>query len=884
MLRFKKSKLLLVLAVVISLLFPYATPVLAATQTATYKQSDLTGQTITMQNSFFFPDGHSYVVDNPVGQNDRMLYKIYVKNDSGIDRTNAIYCLDEQKIFPGFDDEGNSTTSDYKNMGNFYDNTNTEVAKYIAQENIGRDNYNAIVELTKIMYLPFQDDESKSGYELFLNNVFENYLKEVNKKFDDDQKETIENIKTNTGITLDDINAVQQCAIWYFSNEGIISVTENSDVSIYDAKGATSLDDVELEYKLPSFVITKLSLDNPSGVPETISANRKAALDMIYSYLVHTAKAGNTSESSTEDLPVFVDTDAVAEIDGNDYKVGPFTITESTSKRYKITLTDGTKEIKDYTLKTSDNEDIDDLQDVVGKTFYVYVPISTKITNVKLGIEYLDSTTEASFWEKVNASGDIDYTYQPLVWITKDKKEPQYKEVPIEESDLALRKYLISLNDDKSVARTPVVDATGLLNGEKTASYKHKKSPVEVSVGDKLVYELRVYNEGNTNAIVNEIYDYIPNGLELVPKSESTINSTYKWTAVEDGIVKTEVNVELSKINEEDINSNKNTLSGGLDNTFVQIELRVKSDVTSGNILTNIAEIADDNISDRDSHEKSIDENTRENSSSYTGHKDNKENLDDENYHYKGSEDDDDFEKLKVKGKTFDLKLMKFITEVNGNKVTDREPIVDVTPLKNGSTTAKYTSNKNPLVVKKGDIITYTIRVYNEGDIDGYAEQVADYIPEGLGFIVNYKTNVNNYWSITDAVKEGATTLKLSSIENAIGNVKLTDFENVASLNDVEVVQGKAKITSTALSSEVSKDNIIEKFDESKNKLDYMDLYVTCVVLADKVTNNNFRNIAEITDDGPDDDTPDRDSTPDTVDQDDYPGDDVNQDDHDYED
>ena len=76
----------------------------------------------------------------------------------------------------------------------------------------------------------------------------------------------------------------------------------------------------------------------------------------------------------------------------------------------------------------------------------------------------------------------------------------------------------------------------------------------------------------------------------------------------------------------------------------------------------------------------------------YTGNN-NKEDLTDADYYYKGQQDDDDFEKLKVV--YFDLALRKFITGKNDTVITGREPQVDVTHLADGtSTTATYNHPK----------------------------------------------------------------------------------------------------------------------------------------------------------------------------------------------
>ena len=225
--------------------------------------------------------------------------------------------------------------------------------------------------------------------------------------------------------------------------------------------------------------------------------------------------------------------------------------------------------------------------------------------------------------------------------------------------------------------------------------------------------------------------------------------------------------------------------------------------------------------------------------------------------------------------------MQKFITKVNGKSVaTSREPVVDTTPLKNGETNAKYTTVKTPVLVQKGDIVTYKIRVYNEGEASGYAQSVADYIPEGLGYLVNYKGNVDNYWALPKESNVNIVTL------NSISNKDYSKILNTT--EEISVAKGKVKLTTNALSSDISKTNNLLSAYDGKDKLSYKDIEVTCVVLAE----SNLKNIAEIVENADEngktaDDSGnkiiDRDSTPDTVNPDEYPGNDEKQDDNDYE-
>ena len=469
--------------------------------------------------------------------------------------------------------------------------------------------------------------------------------------------------------------------------------------------------------------------------------------------------------------------------------------------------------------------------------------------------------------------------------------------------DLALRKYIVKVNNN-NVNMAPTVNISPLKNGGHTAEYRHPKTPVEVSSGDTVVFEIRVYNEGDIDATNLVIVDALPEGLEFV--ENSTINNAFGWTKSEeyskndDGTGMAHINY-VAEIKNKTITAFDKENGTKLDSAYVQIECKIADNVTDTSVLTNIAEIKDcnavidgdiiDDIEERDSSVNSNDyQKTNADSTNYIGDRNNPTDLTKTDFHYKGIEDDDDFAKVKIKGKIFDLNLKKFISKVNGEDVTPtRQPVVKLEKLKSGiSTDADYELVKAPLTVSKGDIITYTLRVYNEGEKAGYAEEISDYLPEGLGFIVGYKDNVDNMWSIP----QDAKTVKLSTIENGTKNLKTTDFSNVSDLNEVDIVTGKAKLASSYLASSTdATGNLIKAFDkENGTALDYKDIKVTCIVLTDEVSNNNLRNIAEIIKEADENKEiiPDIDSTPDTVNPDKYPDtekrpDGTKQDDNDYE-
>ena len=200
-----------------------------------------------------------------------------------------------------------------------------------------------------------------------------------------------------------------------------------------------------------------------------------------------------------------------------------------------------------------------------------------------------------------------------------------------------------------------------------------------------------------------------------------------------------------------------NGKGSGLSYVDVQIICRINKNAEANKKLTNIAEISEYKNDegtvvnqDRDSKPKNLDYPT--NPETY---KDTEIASGDE--YIPGQQDDDDFEKVIVNEIKVDLALTKFITAVSsdskiedgeyltpnkkiGSKTNEytRATVADTTGLKAGtSTNATYTAKKDiePLVVQKNSYILYNIRVYNEGEVDAYAGEITDYLPENLEFV-----------------------------------------------------------------------------------------------------------------------------------------------------
>ena len=481
-------------------------------------------------------------------------------------------------------------------------------------------------------------------------------------------------------------------------------------------------------------------------------------------------------------------------------------------------------------------------------------PMPSKITNIADITDFTDGdgnkvTDRDSQEDNVDMPSDEDLPNYKDDEIDQDyvpgqQDDDDFEKLILKELDLSLRKFITGVNDEQITNRVPQVDVTNLANGtETTAIYNHTKEPVKVTLGSVVEYTIRVYNEGEVDGYVEEIKDHIPDQLEFLP--DNATNQEYRWEMLDANGNVTE-NVEeavairtdyLSKANEQTAGENKLSAFNGteLDYRDVQIACRVVQTDPMPSKITNIADITDftdgngNRVPDRDSEEDNVQLPSDEDLPNY------KDDEIDQDY-VPGQQDDDDFEKVEIA--EFDLSLRKFITAVNDSEITNRIPQVDVTPLIDGSgTTAIYNHPKDPVLVSNGNIVTYTIRVYNEGEVAGYASRIKDDIPEGLEFLPDNETNQEYRWVMLD--EEGNVT---ENIEEAVALE--TDYLS----KEQEQEEGA---------------NLIAPFDGEN--LDYRDVKIAFKVIEPNTSDRILINKAQISEDTDEDgnDVKDRDSTPD---------------------
>ena len=542
---------------------------------------------------------------------------------------------------------------------------------------------------------------------------------------------------------------------------------------------------------------------------------------------------------------------------------------------------------------------IDKLNDLIGKgEFKLQILNDFPADYNEIMFEVQDSMVNT----KLTVYVPEDKSYQPVVGVEREvinyvrKNRIPVGKKPQEEKkyDLALRKFIMSIDGQApAVDRTPKIDNDKLADfkysststgTETTRTYLHPKNPLDVNIGSTVRYGISVYNEFENDAKVDKVIDVLPPHLKL--KENSSINTQYGWKksatnprAIESEIAKDRVLQGVKATNE----------NGGtrlqFDKFTFQVELVVTDEARDGEILTNIAYINNQTgLPDRDSVPGNT--NIPGVMDTYKGNGSNKSELEDSNYFYKGQEDDDDFEKVRVRvKKEFDLALRKFITDISGQAPNpSREPVVDVTPLKTGKTTATYTHPKNELLVQKGDVVTYKLRIYNEAGIHGIVDRIDDYLPSGMGFLPEHKINKQYGWKVSTSTQ--GETKKASEISGLTVNSNKDKFDGVTDLANTTIVRTngsqvrletnnlKANLTEQEMKDLVEKGKVKDSekskiwmpFDGKSNSLDYKDVEIALIVLADAKNQNNLKNIAEIGEDYPANiNIKDRDSVPGNV-------------------
>ena len=703
------------------------------------------------------------------------------ENGKTADLSKTIYCI---KGGPGFGSSdmatgGVPTISKYTQKFNLKDLASipSTYSKILPTGS----NYNSLMWLLDNIYImPAIGTDNTTAREEFLKSKIPNELYEL--------------------ITDDDIDAVQQLAIWYFTNP-------SGDKYHYETSN----------FKINSIANVDSNYASMGDIFGDDGWDREDAIEALFQYYITNAKANSNYKSTNNTTsPIeIVKSNATMTKVGSNYVAGPYKINQLLNVDYTLnaTFTDingttitpsiGIKDVSGNVTATTKT-----LKELVGQEFYLIMPTSSNISGIKMTVNTSYTSKTVDYW----SVADAPTTEQPVVIVNETPlnfSDTTSIVVP-KPFDLSLRKFITNINGTEITNRIPQVDVSKLASGEATtATYNHTKTPLKVAIGDVVTYTIRVYNEGDIDGYVEEITDHLPEQLEFIVDDQ--VNIEYGWKIASSTDLKTIKTEYLSKANETTDGANKISAFNGTTLAYkdVKIKCRVVATEPMADKITNIADITkftdgDGNtVTDRDSQENNVNLPTGKDLENY---RDSEINRGEE--YIPGQQDDDDFEKLTLKD--FDLSLRKFITGVNGTAITNREPHVNVTPLKNGGTTAIYNHPKTPVSVAIGDLVEYTIRVYNEAEIDGYVEEITDHLPDQLEFVTGNEINTKYGWVVDSTNPKIIRTNYLS----------------------------KAKEASEGA-------NKIKAFDGTK--LDYKDVKVVCKVVSTDPMPTKITNIADIT-------------------------------------
>lgn len=520
--------------------------------------------------------------------------------------------------------------------------------------------------------------------------------------------------------TDDDLKIIEQSIIWHYTSNGLIDTTDTGNI-IRDLENGTPEDDTpgDNAYKIDRNAYFKKIVngfnDNPSQVikPPTIVKDEFTYVKGVFSdtnkeYVDYGIMKITTSE------PELIYNVTVKDLDGN-------IIPDSD---YQVII--GTREYMgtdEYVNPLSGN-----LKDNL-KTLSTSKPFFLRLTNPNNNLKGIEITFE--FVSGINTIGEILEPVEPTQHqaVIKIDREPILDKVVIRSerqiSDIALRKFITHINGNSVVSREPKLsqEKETVERRQTTAYYAHRKDPLVVKPGDTITYKMRLYNETLKPASPTSVIDILPKGLTL--KTGEGIN--VGWEKIKEFPDGREV-IKCSNIPNLPILGAKALDGGNFEIQYreISVDLVVDKDAPTGIQLTNIAFVNTQNEEDPDSipgnitkDGKDIYEITNDMLPSYRGNGNDGTTLEQDTHYFKGYEDDDDFEKVILI--PFDLALRKHIMQVNGQDldIKDKRDLnINTKPLKDATaTTSEFPPKEKPVKVSVGDVVTYKMRIYNEGGL-----------------------------------------------------------------------------------------------------------------------------------------------------------------------
>jgi|GEM_PF-7052971 len=298
-------------------------------------------------------------------------------------------------------------------------------------------------------------------------------------------------------------------------------------------------------------------------------------------------------------------------------------------------------------------------------------------------------------YKKVEVSGPVgaliaeDMTSNDYISFTNT-----YEDTPI--YDAALRKWV------KNVERGGMFVST--------EPYPEPTSgatpPVAVQKGDKIVFAIKLINQGRNAVTIPKVSDYMPAGYTFDLDDQTDAN----WLL--DGDTGNPVYNEQITL----------TTSGNTATHTLELILTVSDGATANN-LDNYAEISKMIVPGTDNIDAPDIDSTPDSISLNDGSV--KDNIISENGKRNGDEDDHDIARVTLEDEPpapeYDAALQKWVVSVN-DELVDEDGEADTVP------------NTLTPAVKAGDKVRFAIRVFNQGTTDLIITDISDYLPTGFTF------------------------------------------------------------------------------------------------------------------------------------------------------
>lgn len=313
--------------------------------------------------------------------NTKPVLKIVDKTTGTADYRNAIYCL---KAGQGFGSD-NDTIADV--VYNTYYDMVTEKSQVNSIIKLSDANYGSVLWLLDNIYLPKQTpiEKREQARNQLLQNAFESEFSNINSFFYDWKVNELY-------ITDDDIEVIQQWALWYFTNAS----ETNANVFHTEVLPALQISQTGIGTHTP------LGDEGPEltdwADPTKEGYVRQQEAEILYNYLINTAKANSNYSKVPTTITINHSTNPTVKqstILNTTYIIaGPFEIIKTGNTEYTFSgnITDSKGNILQYTICDASGNPISrqiTLEDSVGNgQFYIKIEKSNltvnDITDIKL--------------------------------------------------------------------------------------------------------------------------------------------------------------------------------------------------------------------------------------------------------------------------------------------------------------------------------------------------------------------------------------------------------------------------------------------------------------------------------------------------------------------